>query len=542
MLLNFLAQIDRKVRYVNSFEEATHEPRAVQEKLLLDIVRRNKDTRFGRMHHFSRIHGHEQYQRLVSLNRYEDLEPFIEEMKKGKNNVLTKDKVIMFGMTSGTTGRPKYCPVTETFAHDYRKNWEIWMYYASRQHPSMFDGKILSVISPECEGYTKGGISYGSISGMMAERQSAIIKSFYAIPHFVYSIRDYEARYYVLLRLAIEKNISWFITPNPTMILLLAKKAVEHREDIIRDIREGTLKRLNISEQERQSIQKLLRPNRKRAEQLSKIKEFYPCWYWPKLSLISCWTEGSLPIYLRQFSKYFAHVPVRDIGLISTEGRASIPITEERGRGVLALTSCFFEFMPIKNAKRALMCDEIEEGKEYYLLLTNPAGLYRYHTNDIVRVSGFYHKAPVIEFRHKGEHITSLAGEKLTEWQVVNAVRRASKEINMPVDSFTAVAKPGNVPHYDLLVELHDEYDSKLEREFLHRTDVHLKEFNIEYRNKRESGRLGDPKLKIVRQGSYAELHKSKSIQGAHDAQVKIACLTEDSEFDKFFQTVKHIQ
>jgi hypothetical protein len=547
-ILQALAQALRKARYVKDFESATKKPLPYQENLLLEIVRKNRDTEYGIRHRFGEISSIKDFQRNVPISSYDDLLLYIQKIKQGKPNVLTREPCILLGLTSGTTGKPKYCPVTESFAEDYKKNWEIWLYYASNEHPSMFDGKILSIVSPEKEGCVEGGIPYGSISGLMAEKQSRIIKSFYAVPHVVYSIKDYDSRYYAILRLALEQDVSFLITPNPSTILLLIRKAVQFRQDIIDDIRQGTLKEgLNIPENIRKEILRRTRPNRARAGFLAGLPadEFYPKRYWRKLALIACWKEGALPMYLRQFAKYFGSVPVRDIGLMSTEGRASIPTSDEGGEGVLAVTTHFYEFISTNKrhtkAARVLRCDELEAGKDYFIIFTTSAGLYRYNTNDIIKVVGFCNKAPVIEFLHKAEHVTDLAGEKLTEWQVVTAIREASRELKIPVDSFTAVAKLGKVPHYDLLMEFHSAFPKQTRRAFLARIDECLKELNVEYRRKRESERLGRPLLKIVAPGGWHELHKKRSIEGAHDSQVKIASLTDNQEFESHFRILETV-
>ena len=47
----------------NTFDDATWTPREAQEKKLLEIVGRNKDTDFGRDHGFGRIQSIEDYRR-----------------------------------------------------------------------------------------------------------------------------------------------------------------------------------------------------------------------------------------------------------------------------------------------------------------------------------------------------------------------------------------------------------------------------------------------------------------------------------------------
>jgi hypothetical protein len=521
-LLLAAGQAARWLFCVRAFEKASIDPIKAQEKLLMRLVAKNKATIFGRQHLFEGISSIADFQANVPLMRYKDYIPYIEQLKEGKQDMLTKESVRLFGMTSGTTGSPKFCPITDSFEDDYRRNWDIWTYYAYRDHPRMFDGKAFIMVSPETEGYTSGGIPFGSISGMIANHLSPIVRSVYALPYHIFTIKDYDARYYAILRLVAEKEISAIVTPNPSLLILMAKRFMANKDRIIDDIEKGTLSRdLKIDEVNRRLIEARLRPDPHLARRLRKAERLGEIW--PGLSLVGCWKEGTVSAFLKELKKHYGDCAVRDIGLISTEGHSTIPVEDEGGRGVLALTTHFFEFMR-PGSRETLTCDKLIEGKEYFLIITTSAGLYRYHTNDLVKVVGFRNKAPLIEFLHKGEHITSITGEKLTEWQVVNAVRRAAHETE--INHFTAFANSRR-NGYDLLME------HKGSPSFAKAVDSHLKELNVEYKAKRESGRLKPLILKEVKPGSYARLHKKKSEKGAHDAQIKIPALTDDPDFER---------
>ena len=65
-------------------------------------------------------------------------------------------------------------------------------------------------------------------------------------------------------------------------------------------------------------------------------------------------------------------------------------------------------------------------GRRYYVLFTTAAGLYRYFMNDLVEVTGFFHRTPLLRFVQKGKGVTSLTGEKLYEAQAIEAVQDVS--------------------------------------------------------------------------------------------------------------------
>ena len=105
----------------------------------------------------------------------------------------------------------------------------------------MFDHKVMSVVSPEIESYSKAGIPCGAESGQGYRSMPRMAKSSYSAPYEVYALEDYDAKYYTLLRLAAAQSLNFIYAVNPSTILLLAKTLSLHSEAIIRDIRDGTL-------------------------------------------------------------------------------------------------------------------------------------------------------------------------------------------------------------------------------------------------------------------------------------------------------------
>lgn len=546
-ILQNIAQMIRRIRVVNKFKKTTFNPSESQKKLLLELITTNKNTFFGIEHSFSDIKNVSDYQRLVPLRDYEGIRKYIDKIRdNAKQNILTKEDVELFGITSGSTGAPKFVPVTKSFIEQYKDDWDIWTYFAFKDHPSMLDGKILVMVSPEKEGYTKGGIPYGSISGLINNNQTKTIKKFFSLPYSVYQIKDYDAKYYTILRIALEQDISLVITPNPSMILLLCKKIEEYKDELISDIESGTLSRkYYIEENIRLELEKMFKPNYKRAHELREINKsgkIYPKDIWKKLSLIGCWKEGTLPIFLKQFPEYFGDKPIRDIGLIATEGQSSITLSDDAKGGVLSVNYIFFEFIPVKKSdKEIYLIDEILHDKEYFLVITTKSGLYRYNTNDKIKVVGFFNKTPIIQFLHKGEHVASITGEKITEWQVVHAMRIASNAIDVPVGAFTLCAQFDKNSRYDILLSLHKKCETQKLKNLISMFDDELKRLNIEYKKKRDSQRLGLPKIKIVKEKEYEKMHRTKVDAGAHDSQVKITSLTDDAAFEKQFKIEKVI-
>ena len=124
------------------WDDLTKNPWKTQERLLLNIIKRNRATCFGRDHHFDAIRNLDDYRKQVEIGDYERLRPYVERAKNGEAGALTAERVLMFTMTSGSTGEPKLIPVTETTKRSYRELTRLWYYRAYTEHPEFMSGKL----------------------------------------------------------------------------------------------------------------------------------------------------------------------------------------------------------------------------------------------------------------------------------------------------------------------------------------------------------------------------------------------------------------
>src|SRR5262249_16519937 len=159
---------------------------------------------------------------------------------------------------------------------------------------------------------------------------------------------------------------------------------------------------------------------------------------------------GTMGAYLRNYPEYFGDCPVRDPGLIASEGRMTIPVRDNTPAGILDIRHHYFEFIPEEQVDReepeTVEATDLIEGRRYFILPTTAGGLYRYQIHDLVRCVGFHNKAPVIEFLNKGAHFSSLTGEKLSEFQVVAAVSAAQRTLGLRLASFMLLPSWGDPP------------------------------------------------------------------------------------------------
>jgi len=536
-----------------AFERATKNPLKAQEEVLLKYLGRNKNTEFGSKYGFSYIKSIKDFRSRLPLSDYETIRPYVDRMKKGEENVLTADKVAFFGITSGTTGIPKLIPVTKYSQARNDELMDLWGYYTCRDHPHVVDGKILGIISPEVKSHTASGIPYGPEDGHAYNRMLRIVKRLYALPYQLFYIDDYDARYYSILRISMEHDVTTIATLNPSSLVLLCQRLPEVQERIIADIEAGTLdKSLEIPAEIRRAIAHALKPNRRRAEELKKLMKRYgellPKRFWPNLDLIECWKGGTAKNYLQQLPRYFGKVAVRDFGCLSTEARSSVPMSDEGAGGVLAMQTNFYEFIPKeeigKADRRVLLCNELEAGKEYLLIVTTAAGLYRYDIDDVIRVDGFFNKTPVIEFVQKGRNAVSVTGEKVYESHINEAVLRASAKDKIGVQNFCAVAvigKSATASRYVFLIEFEDEPSRAKKLKLLKSIEEELCAQNSEYDDLRKQQLIAHPSLKTVKPGEFERYRRKRVKEGSHDTQFKMPKLALSADFQNNFTIIDEL-
>ncbi|MGD9015762.1 MAG: GH3 auxin-responsive promoter family protein [Desulfobacterales bacterium] len=528
------------------FETASRDPEGVQERKLLEILSKNADTEYGRRYGFGGIRSFEDYRKRVPIITYEDIKTDMERVVTGAPNIFTAEPPVMFAQTSGTTGDPKYVPVTSTCrGRENRDVMRTWTHHAKRDHPDIFDAKVVSLVSPAVEGHTPSGLPFGSTSGLMYKTMPAVVRRAYSIPYDIFEIEDYSAKYYAIMRIALEHDVRFLATANPSSILKLCEKANEHSEAIIADIHDGRLSEAFVVEPAiRSNIGKRLKPNPGRARELAGMRNrrngrLTPSDYWPRLSLIGCWKGGTVGHYLDKFPSWFdpdetRPVPVRDWGYLSSEARASVPLSDQGSSGVLTIASNLFEFVPVDDLESRpddpslwsfTTVGDLEEGAAYYIFITTTGGLYRYDINDVIKVTGRYNRTPQIVFLRKGRGMTNITGEKVSVNQIISSIQLAAEGTGTVVDHFKAEADTAG-SRYLFRVEFATTVSPETQRQFLQTLDSELKAGNIEYKSKRDSMRLKAPVLHVMKEGWYERGRRAQVESGMRAFQAKTQLLS----------------
>jgi len=479
--------------------DAVEAAQAASLRRALDVV---SESEFGRKNHLDKIRSVRDLRAALPLLRYEDYRPWIDRVCDGDTRALFAPhvKVVMFAASSGTTAAPKRIPVTQQFVADYRRGWNTFGLKMLSDHPRAVLRPILQCSGRHDTERTPAGTPVGAITGLLARTQKRIVRRFYVDRPEIAAIEPPVARYYALMRLGICRDVAFAITANPATLIQMARVANEHSEALIRDIHDGTLSGEMVPDVAlRQALARRLRPDPCRAAELTELRDrlgaLRPRDYW-KLEFLACWTGGSLSHYLPRLADWWGALPVRDIGLLASEGRVSIPLEDNTPIGVLDVTSAVFEFIPANEADRehptTLWWKELEIGQEYAVVLSNTTGLLRYRLDDVVRVHGTLRQAPLVEFRYRAGRVASVAGEKLTENQVVAAAMKAWQRLGLSGFDFVLAPCWDDPPYYRLNAP------PPADDSIAQAMDELLAKQNEEYASRRKSGRLGPLRVRVV--------------------------------------------
>lgn len=534
---------------------ASRFPEQASARTLRRILRLSANTVYGREHHFASIckaRKPEQlfrlYEKSVQPAEFEAFRPYVERHKKGERNVLIPGKPLMYATTSGTTSQPKWIPISTTYMKEvYSSMSHIWLDNFARLRPKFLSGGLVVSVAKVVEGYAEDGTIFGSVSGVTARELPGFIRERFVTPSEVYDIKDYSARYYTMMRLAIAHSVTYIVAPNPSTIMELVHNAEEYFEDYIDDIEKGTLSsKFDIPEKIRAALAPKIKADPQRADFLRKIKAEHPTpqikHWWPELQFLSSWKCGNTAIAAAKVSEQLPECCCyQELGFFASECRFGL-VLDQGIDTTLFPHYHFYEFVEEseldKPDPRFYRLHELEQGKRYCIFVTTLSGLFRYNMNDLVEVGGWYHKTPKIHMVQKVNGIVSITGEKLYEKQFIEAVHMAEKETGWKVNFFIGFANPED-SLYDFYYEFENRTVRKAKaRKFTEIVDARLKEMNIEYESKRASNRLKMPETFVLKKNAYDLFKKRSLLEGARDGQFKLVMLLQDKRRQRWINSL----
>jgi len=512
------------------FVQQTHDPADIQRSLLRNILRWQADTVFGRTHSFSRIQSYEDYQRAIPIHGYEDLRRYIEDQDRRREPVLTLEQPIHFAQTSGTTGQPKFipiCPHTRASIATYQR---LFTFAQQRGVPSIYEGRILVLSGQSVEGHLSTGTPYGSMSGLLFEGLPSPIRRKDVLPPHVRAMTDVKAKYWHIAACALaEPALSVIAAPNPTTFLKLMEVIRGHYADVLDALssRNG---------QEEGGVP------RASTHRLAELKSYGNheadltfANLWPKLKAVITWTGGNCGVLIPKLKRILPDTTTLiEMGYLSSECLGSLNVDVVNNRCVPTFQDHVFEFVPLSEWEsenpNTFLLDEVEVGEKYQLVVTTPAGLYRYAMNDIVEITGHFNRTPTIRFVQKGKGVTNITGEKLYEHHVTTAVEAVCAHRGLRSDFYIMLADV-EAQQYTLYVESSmpvSDMDAGVERA--------IADLNVEFKAKRESGRLNPLAVRYLRPGTADAYRNHCLASGQRESQFKLVKLQyrHDCPFDFF--------
>lgn len=542
-LLNLLISLQMlAIKYLlwKPFIRKTFNPQSTQNKLLQQIIRNNKNTRFGKKFGFESITTYQQFQKAVPVHTYDDLRLYIEDQDTRKEQAIHTEYPILFSVTSGTTGTPKYIPIFPSTASQFKKSQALFSIAQYEGIPSIYRGKILGIGSPVIEGVLESGTPYGSVSGLLLQSMPYLIRRKYLIPHEVLEIEDYQLKYFLICAFSLqETNISFISSANPSTFLKMMDVIKSDLQNLVDFLATGNLSnKIDGSNSYQPLIDKIFKPDPNRADELKAFigreSDLTFQTLWPNLQAVATWMGGSCKLLIPKLRTLLDNkTKIIELGYLSSEFRGSLVVDVINNKCIPTFHENFFEFAELEDwdnkTQRFLTLEQIEPGKQYYVIITAQNCLYRYFINDIIEVTGLFNNTPTIEFIQKGKGITNITGEKLSEQQLIEALDRLKKELETPFDFFIMLANPEEL-QYTLYIEIPPQ--ASLEKNL----ETQLSRLNIEFEAKRKSSRLNPTQVIFLIEGTGEEYKKHCLGNDQREGQFKIVRLQYSSDCSFNFQ------
>ncbi|MGI6496578.1 MAG: GH3 family domain-containing protein [Kiritimatiellia bacterium] len=459
-LLWYLACLPRWRR----FRAALRNPAAAQRQVLARLLHDNRDSEFGRRHQFRTIRSPDEFAARVPLAEYDDFAPAIEEARRTGHYALAAETPFLLEPTSGTSGTPKLIPATRASRREFARAVQPWIADLYREYPALFRGRQYWVVSP-------------AAPVPESLRDGAIRVGFSADADYLGPVARRAARHVLASSLDETENLRLISVWHPSYLARATS-----------DFQTGAGAR------------------------------------WPRLRLVSCWTDGNARLWAERLRGAFPDVSVQGKGLLATEGCVTIPF---QGGLPCAVRSHFLEFIDARTHSVHGVAD-LQAGSEYSVVLTTGAGLWRCRLHDRVRVTGFMEATPCLEFQGKDNAVSDLVGEKLSEADAAAALAAAVAQTG--IHPQFAMLIPDNTAArgtagYDLFLELAPEEEGTgAATTFAEAVEGSLCATNYHYLNARRLGQLRSLRPVPRRQALQEWLDAARQ-SGARAGTMKIPAL-----------------
>jgi hypothetical protein len=467
-------------------------PQKDQEKILLKLLGKAKDTAFGKDHNFTSISSVSDFQKKVPLRRYEDFwDDYWKKFFPVLKNCTWPGTIPYFCLSSGTTsGTTKYIPYTrEMIKSNSKAGLDMLIYHLiNRPQSRIFGGKSFVLGGTTELQELAPGIFGGDLSGIAAITLPWWAKFFYFPPQELALIKNWEEKIDVFAAAALNEDIrSLNGVPSWMLILLQKMKAISGKNS---------------------------------------LKEMFP-----NLELLVHGGVNFEPYY-RQFLDLLSGTgaELREVYPASEGFIGSADKAYGQGIRINSQHDIFYEFVPLEDLESEKpvrhWMGNIECGQDYAVVLTTAAGLWSYVLGDTVK---FIEKTPPrLLVTGRTSYFLSAFGEHLSGDELEKAVTKSAEAIQQNVADYSFGAlypkSQGDLGGHLLVIEFNNsiiciEALNNFQKSF----EKTLCELNEDYSAHFAGGYgLQSPKVRCVSNGTFASWMKKRGKLGGQNKVPRI--------------------
>jgi hypothetical protein len=471
--------LKKRIHQMELFIKYPHE---VQAELLKKLLHKARNTEIGREYDFKSISTYETFASRIPLQKYEDFEPQIERSRRGENNIFWPTPIKWFAKSSGTTNaKSKFIPVSEDsleHCHYAAGKDMLCMYLNNNPSSQLFSGKSLRLGGSK-ELYSSNGTQFGDLSAILIDNMPFWAEYSSTPSSEVSLMSDWEAKMPAIVNETIKQNVT-SLAGVPSWMLVLLNNALEASGK----------------------------------ENLFEI--------WPDLEVYFHGGVNFSP-YAEQYKKILPGDDFRYFEIYNaSEGFFAIQDRNDSKELLLMLDyGVFYEFIPMETFgtedEKVIPLAEVEKDKNYAVLITTNAGLWRYKIGDTVRFTSL---SPYrIKITGRTKHHINVFGEELIIENAEEALKRASEETGSEIMDYTAapvfmIGKEKGA--HEWMIEFKT-LPNNLE-EFTVSLDKHLQQINSDYEAKRFNNMtLNMPRVHVARENLFYDwLKKRNKLGGQH--------------------------
>jgi len=482
--------LKKRVHQIELFKQYPHE---VQREVMLRLVSEAKNTEFGVKNRFGDIRSYSDFQEQIAVSNYEEFYPYIDRIMKGEQNVLWPTNINWFAKSSGTTNaKSKFIPVSQEALEEshFSGGKDLLATYLNNNPDSLFfTGKNLSIGGSHQQNLLNptGDSYYGDVSAVILQNMPLWAKVVRTPSEDVALLNNWEEKLERIAQETVDENVT-SMTGVPTWTLLVLKRIMELK---------GASNILEV---------------------------------WPNLEVFFHGAVAFGP-YKQLFKEL---IPSKSIAFVdaynASEGFFGIQDRPESDDMLLMLDyGIFYEFIAMSSAglatNRPVPLWDVEVGKNYAMIISTSAGLWRYSIGDTVR---FTSTNPYrIKISGRTKHFINAFGEELVIENAEEAIEKTCATTNAIIENFTAgpiYLEKNKRGGHEWIIEF--EKRPKSLKEFTVLLDDNIKKLNSDYEAKRQNDlALIKPKIHSVPVGTFYKWMKSRGKLGG---QNKVPRLSND--------------